>query len=69
MILPDGRVVRTMDELRQAARKREALFYGAAQIQIVFDPSIPDSERDQARKAILDAAEPVLQKIKSGERQ
>jgi hypothetical protein len=69
MVLPDGRVVRTMEELRFAARKRAARFYGAAQIQLLFDPNVPDPERDQAVKTILDAAGPILQGIQSGERQ
>ncbi|MGN6370711.1 MAG: exosortase-associated EpsI family protein [Phycisphaerae bacterium] len=67
MILPDGRVVRTMEELRYAARKNAARFYGAAQIQLIFDPDTPESERNQAIHAILDAAEPVIRDIKSGE--
>jgi hypothetical protein len=67
MVLPDGRVVRTMDDLRSAARKRASRFYGAAQVQLLFLPGTPDAERDQAIKDILDAAEPMLQQIKSGE--
>ena len=67
MILPDGRVVRTMEELRYAARKNAARFFGAAQIQLIFDPDTPENERDQAIKAILDAAEPIIRGIKSGE--
>jgi len=69
MLLPDGRVVRTMDELRLAARKQAARYYGAAQVQMVFGAETPDSERDQALKAILDAASPILNEIRSGERQ
>jgi hypothetical protein len=67
MILPDGRVVRTMEDLRHAARKNAARFYGAAQIQLIFDPDTPESERDQAAQAILDAAEPIIRDIQSGE--
>ncbi len=67
MILPNGRVVRTMEDLRYAAKKNAARFFGAAQIQLCFDPDTPDAERDQAIKAILDAAEPIIRGIKSGE--
>ena len=68
MITPDGRVVRTMDELRFAARRQSTRYYGAAQVQLIFDPNTPDPERAQAIKSLLDAADPILQYVKSGER-
>ena len=49
LILPRGRecYVQQMDEIRAAAADYLRQFYGAAQIQLIFDGAVPETERRQ----------------------
>lgn len=51
---PDGRMVRDVDEINAAERKRTRRFYGAAQIQLVFNETCADEgARDRIFERII----------------
>jgi len=66
MILPDGQVCRDMQGVRRAASDYTKHFFGAAQIQLLFDNSIPPQDRTDIFKEILGPNLAVLQTMRAG---
>jgi hypothetical protein len=66
MILPTGRYVREMSEIRKAAADYLRQFYGAAQIQVVMPAAVPEEERRELVQMLLEANLPMLQTLGSG---
>lgn len=66
MLLPDGKTCGDMDTVSGSAKKYRTRYFGAAQIQLECDVSIPKSERDEIFKVILQAAKPILNSIGTG---
>lgn len=66
MILPNGALVGDMDEVRKAAADYLRQFFGAAQIQVVMDGSIPADERQEIFRELIGANMAVLQTLRSG---
>ncbi len=66
LILPNGEMIRDIEGVRAIAADYRMHFYGAGQLQLVFDQSIPSEERRAIIDIFLDAALPVLEAIRSG---
>jgi Protein of unknown function (DUF3485) len=66
MELPDGRIVRDMTPVIEAAGDVRHRYFGAAQVQVVMSAEVPQSKRDQAVAALVGALEPTLKAIGSG---
>lgn len=66
MILPSGRYVRDMADIRQAAADYLRQFYGAAQIQIVMDAAVPVEQRRGIVQTLLGANTALLDGLSSG---
>jgi hypothetical protein len=65
LVLPNGRFVRGMTEVREAAADYLRQFYGAAQVQIVMDATVPEEERREIVSEFLVAIAPVLDLLSS----
>ena len=66
MALPDGRTCREMDDLEHEAQGYATRHFGAAQIQVEFNFSVPPAERDRIFAIMIRAYRPVLDQIRSG---
>jgi hypothetical protein len=66
MILPSGTFVRDISEVRAAAADYLRQFYGAAQIQLVLDGSVPAEERKSIFCELVGANMPMLETLCSG---
>jgi len=62
-ILPQGRVVPGMDEVRRAEGNNLARPLGAAQVQILFSADIPPDAREAATKDFLEMLRPAIDAI------
>lgn len=67
VILPEGRFATDMKPVQDAATSARRRHFGAAQIQIVLDASVPPDARRAAIVALLEGAAPVLDVLCSGE--
>ena len=68
IVLPDGSVARNMDAVRVLAGDRHRRFLGAAQCQLVFDPSTSAEERDAAFGDLIAASQPLIEVVRQGEK-
>ncbi|HEV8607761.1 MAG TPA: exosortase-associated EpsI family protein [Tepidisphaeraceae bacterium] len=53
LILPAGRYAQSMDEIHEVAADYLRQFYGAAQIQLVFDGGVPEKERREIFEELI----------------
>ena len=65
MVLPDGRTCRSMDEVRHQMRLRMR-YFGAAQVELIFDSDTPDMERERISSECIAAYAPLLGAIHAG---
>jgi hypothetical protein len=65
MILPDGRTCRDMTEVRKDIALNTR-FFGAAQVQLVFQSDVPAEEREKICRAFIQAYQPLIDAIRSG---
>ena len=66
LLLPSGGVVRDMRDVRGAAADFLRQFYGASQIQIVMDDSLPADRRDRIFLEILEAQMSMIDALTAG---
>ena len=66
MVLPDGRLARDMDAVNEAAQDHRRKFYGAAQVQVVFDAGMPVEEREAILRDMIIAHRELLEVIRDG---
>ena len=66
LILPDGRLVRTMDAVRRQASDYRSHFMGAGQIQFVFGGELPEKTYESVVREFLDDIMPVIKTVSSG---
>ena len=66
LLLPDGKMVRSMKAVGRMASDYQKHFYGAAQIQLVFHENVPAGERQQTMQTFLGAIRPIIESIGSG---
>ena len=67
LILPDGRIVREMSEVRRAAGDYTRRVYGAAQVQFVYHGEAPDDRRERAFQTLLAPMRDAIETIRAGE--
>ena len=65
MILPDGRVKPDMQGMEREIGLRNR-YFGAAQVQVVSDGTMPVDQRDEAFKQIVAAYEPLIRAMSGG---
>jgi hypothetical protein len=66
LVLPNGRFAQGMSEVKEAAADYLRQFYGAAQVQVVMDATVPLEERRKIVAEFLGAIVPVLDVLSSG---
>lgn len=66
MVLPDGETARDMRGIDRAAQDLRHRYFGAAQIQILTDPSIGDERREEVFQTFVSACLPVIRRVASG---
>jgi len=67
LLLPSGQIVPDMDKVIHASRDYLHHFYGAAQVQVIFDADIPAAEQDQIFNELISVYLPVINKVLAGE--
>ena len=65
-VLPNGRTVPDMDDVVAAAKDYRKLSYGAAQVQVVFEPDLDLGKRDAIFATLMEANGPLVRTMQSG---
>jgi hypothetical protein len=65
MVLPDGRILPDMDEVKKLL-SLDRRYFGMAQIQIVFDGKVPSGLREDTAKALIQAHMKLIDVIRKG---
>lgn len=66
LILPNGALVRNMEQVTQVAANYAQRFYGAAQVQVLTPAALDDQQREAIFDQVVGAALPLIQTIRSG---
>ncbi len=66
LLLPTSGIVRDMKDVRGAAADFLRQFYGASQVQVVMDESVPQARRDRIFTEIIEANMPIILALASG---
>ena len=66
LFLPNGTTCRDMDGVDAAARDNRLKFFGAAQVQVVYDSTIPGGQRQDLFETFIRAARPVVEQLSTG---
>jgi hypothetical protein len=67
MILPNGHTCRDMDGVYATARDPRKRQFGAAQLQILVDPSMPEDQRDALLLTLVQANRGTIDAILAGD--
>jgi hypothetical protein len=60
MLLPSGQTARDMDAVELAAQDLQRKFFGAAQVQLVYPPNTPESERAELFPVMIRMLRPLI---------
>lgn len=66
LVLPDGRVVRDMDEVVEAGGDYRLRYFGAAQVQVLTPGSIDDEARAEVEQMFISAHADLIAAMASG---
>jgi hypothetical protein len=66
MIVPGVGFARDMKGVEAAAEDYQQRYYGAAQVQVIFDAAVPQAERDQMFAELLAPASQAIELLKAG---
>jgi hypothetical protein len=66
MVLPDGQTAPNMDGVDRIARNRRMRCFGAAEIQVITDVSMPEADRSTVIDILLAGARPLMDAIRTG---
>jgi hypothetical protein len=66
MVMPDGRFMRDMKAVEDAAADVRTRYFGAAQFQFVFSGNMDQAARDAALTTLLGGMRPALDAVRSG---
>jgi hypothetical protein len=66
MVLPDGKLAPDIDGVVASAKDYRKKFFGAAQVQVVFDASVPPETRREVFETLVAAHAPLIEKIRTG---
>ncbi len=67
MILPNGRTCRDMDGINALSRDPRQRVFGAAQMQVIFDPAMPEAQRETLFLTLVQAYRKIIDVILAGE--
>jgi len=67
LLLPNGQSCPDMDTLESAARDRLRQWFGAAQVQLVYQGRIAPDRQDQVTQEFIGFSAPLLKAVSSGE--
>ena len=65
-VLPSGKIVRDMDSVIAAAKDYRELVYGVTQIQILFDASVGEAERDEIFAELIGPNQGLIATLRDG---
>ena len=65
LILPNGHFTNDMKDVRDLAAHFPDRYYGAAQMQLIVDSSLPAAEREKIVKSLLEIYVPLIKEIGS----
>jgi len=68
IILPDGRLVRRVEEINAAEADRSRRFYGAAQIQLLFNESFTEEQRRAIFAEVIGAHMELIDALSGGKK-
>lgn len=63
MLLPNGRTARDMDDVDSAARHLSQKYFGAGQVQLVYDYEPSEQDRAEIFQAMMEMLRPVITQI------
>lgn len=66
LVLPDGTTCRDMDAVEAAAQDRLRKMFGAAQVQLLYDASIPPERRAAVTREFIEFSRPALSAVGAG---
>ena len=66
-VLPSGKIERDMESVVAAAKDQQGLVYGVAQIQLLFDASVGEAERDAIFSTVIGANRPLIDALRLAE--
>lgn len=66
IVMPDGQVRADMDAMRSAAARVQNRFFGAAQVQVAMDGSVPERERREVVATLIEGHRTLIDAILRG---
>jgi hypothetical protein len=66
MIMPNGRTCRDMGGIEALSGDPRSRQFGAAQMQILVDPSMPEERREEIFRTFVQAYRPTIDAILAG---
>ncbi|HEY1683603.1 MAG TPA: exosortase-associated EpsI family protein [Tepidisphaeraceae bacterium] len=66
MLLPNHQIGRDMDSVRAVAKNLQDRYYGAAQVQVITDASLPQERKDQIVEQFAGAYQDLIKAIING---
>jgi hypothetical protein len=64
LVLPDGSTCPDMDAVDGAAQDNRTKFFGAAQVQVVYEPRVPEEARERLLRTFVDLSRPLLERMR-----
>ena len=68
MILPNGKTCRDMEGVYASARDPQRRQLGAAQLQILLSPTMPQEQRDALFMSLVESNRPTIDAILAGDK-
>jgi hypothetical protein len=66
LVLPDGKTCPDMEAVDAAAQDNRLKFFGAAQVQVVYDQAVPPQRRDEVFRTFVGLARGVVDQMQLG---
>jgi hypothetical protein len=66
LIVPGAGILRDMTGVEKAAEDYQQRYYGAAQFQVLMNADLPQQERDEIFRTLMEPCEPVIRTLMSG---
>jgi hypothetical protein len=65
-VLPNGKIVRDMEDVTAAAKDYRELVYGVAQVQLLFDAATERAERDRIFAQVIGSNRDLIETLRNG---
>lgn len=63
MVLPSGQTARDMEAVERAAQDSSQKYFGAGQVQLVYDTELPDEQRRETFTSFVGMLQPLLDEM------